>query len=167
MTSLNLSFIAMRSITFLSIILSLVFYSCEECGIDGEPTLKVIYPSQDTLSLKSIKAIGSLSPIPKEGIASYQQSGVITLPFNLTADSTTYIFEQQTKTDTLTVFYKKTVVNVSKKCGYIIDIVRPENNKEVESTFEDVYVSYIPYYNNTKGIQSSGGEGVIVQIIKL
>lgn len=157
----------MRSLTFLSIILSLVLYGCEECGIDGEPTLKIIYPSQDTLSLKSIRVIGSSLPVPKEGIASYQQSRVITLPFNLNADSTTYIFEQQAKTDTLTVFYTKTVVNVSKKCGYVIDIVRPENNKEVESTFEDVSVIYSPYYKNTKGIESNGGEGVIVQIIRL
>ena len=115
---------------------------CEVCGISSEPTLDLninAATNEKRPFFKKIWVLGS----PKDTIAGRQFSR---LPLNLNANSTTYIFEQASRTDTLTVFYTKKVFNASKNCGYVLDLEAPRTGLTHKSTFKEVQIGYSPFY---------------------
>jgi hypothetical protein len=131
-------------------------WNCEVCGISREPMLGVsVYNSNGSAMIfTKVKVLGA----KKEFINNDYRQG---LPLNLNANSTTYIFEQATRTDTLTVFYEKVIEDKSTKCGYVLDIKRPTSGQAFKTTFKNLSINYIPYYS------LRGQEGGIYVSVKL
>lgn len=130
----------------------IVFVSCEVCGISSEPELLVAF--NNSQRFQKVKVLGANKQI---------ESFNGTLPINLNSNFTTYVFESATKTDTLTVFYKIKIINKNSSCGYILDIADPVE-KQYNSTFKNVSVMYVPYYQENKGLKSRSNGGIYVNI---
>ncbi|WP_460981033.1 DUF6452 family protein [Spirosoma fluminis] len=60
---------------------------------------------------------------------------LISLPLSLNADSTTYVFVQASRTDTLTVRYQRTFSYQSTKCGYVFNLAAPARKSILRTTF--------------------------------
>lgn len=142
---------------------SMSLYGCETCGVTSEPTLTVATTNGTPMNTTKVRAIGTTKEIVAQ--TAFSASTVLTLPINLNANSTTYILEQPTRQDTLTVFYKKRIYNVSTKCGYILDLIEPDSGPQIKSTFKAVDIRYDRYYNKVTGLSGGlGGEGIIILI---
>ena len=153
------------------LLLGFLFSCTEECGIIAEPTLAIIFPfTANKPVFTKIRAIDGVKEIPKEGVKSstIHSYGDIYLPLNLNADHTTYIFEQLNRVDTFTVFYKKIVYDINKKCGYILDLEAPKLGNKIITTFKRTEVQYYGYYSKQKSFTyREGGGGIVVQIYEL
>ncbi|AYQ35858.1 hypothetical protein DTQ70_28450 [Runella sp. SP2] len=105
--------------------------------------------------------MGALQDVPK---------GDVQFPLNLNADSTTYIFTQTNRIDTLTVYYKKRIYTASNTCGYVLDLEAPTSGKTHTTTFKQIEVEYRSYYTPLRGTKSYYPEeesGIIVKINEL
>ena len=133
----------------LYILILIYFTSCEVCGVRSEPTVN-IYINSPSDSYKTIRTLGTVK----------ESNGFGNIPLNLNSTSTTYIFENPTKNDTLTLFYQVVLEDKGGRCGYILDIKAP-GGPTTKSTFKNVKVYYNTYYqSNIFG----GGGGISVQI---
>lgn len=141
--------------------------SCtEECGVTSEPTLSLQFSLLRSKPIfTKIRAVGSTKDIPSEGVKSSSKMsyGDLHLPLNLNESQTTYIFEQQGRTDTLTVFYTTNVQNF-RRCGYVLEIAKPTTGRTILSSFKRAEVQYNGYYSS---YQSGTGGGINVQIAEL
>ena len=151
---------------FIALLVAVGCWSCtEECGVTSEPTLSLQFTWLTSKPVfTKIRVIGSSKDIPSVGVKSSSKMsyGDVYLPLNLNESHTTYIFEQQGRIDTLTVFYSTTVRNF-KRCGHLLDIVKPTSGRTISTTFKRVEVQYGSYYY---GNNSSGG-GLNVQIVEI
>lgn len=118
--------------------------SCEVCGISSEPSVSLNFSSATTSGRQPIFTKIRVLGASKDSIAF--GFGTAQLPINLNANSTTYIFERPSKTDTLTVFYAKKVFDTTPKCGYVLDLEAPKSGPYHKSTFKNVSVSYSSAY---------------------
>jgi hypothetical protein len=116
-----------------SIIVTTLFALClgiggcqETCGIIAEPTLGLNFVNMATPNFKNIKMLGAVKELPNSGTARPSpsgQDGNIYLPINLNAKSTTYVFEQSSRIDTLTVYYQvvvKEIITVKGTLGIMV-----------------------------------------------
>ncbi len=151
---------------------ALLLSGCIDCGPQKELTIRLsigAYP--DTFLLKKVTAPGAIDlnifdqQIKNYTSHSYSQSRDYTFPISLNADSTTYIFEFETRTDTLTLFYARDF-HYKNGCGFVVDAKRPNSQFETKSTFKDVYVDYQSYILDEKisFLGPSEGSGISVQV---
>ncbi len=126
--------------TLLLLLLWPVLNSCNECGPQKEPQISMKL-SGDSLRIKNIYALGALNQTIFQEQASPPNAGFwnFEFPLSLHADSTTYIFEFETRTDTLTIFYRREFYHKD-GCGFVVDALEPGNSKKSQSTFEKVSV---------------------------
>ena len=108
------------NILALVMVLALFIISCDDTICSNLYTSNVNISffdrqSRDTKSLivDSIGALGTDSIFYREDTASFY-----TLPVNTFSDSAVFLFFNNDKTDTLTVHYNRTVIIISRDCGY-------------------------------------------------
>jgi hypothetical protein len=159
----------MKMLTIASLIaLCLGIGGCKEsCGVVTEPTLSLNFVNMLTPSFKNIRIVGATKDLPNSGTAKASLSGQygnIILPINLNANNTTYIFEQPSKTDTLTVYYQVAVKEISLTCGNILDI--DSTTIKPKSTFKKVTVQYGTYYQ-VRNWSGFSGPGLTVNVTEL
>ena len=147
----------------------LVLYGCIDCGPQQELTVEVSFNRiKDSLHLKHVYALGALDQQlfnrQTEDFNNSQYIPTLTFPISLLADSTTYVFEFENRTDTLTLFYQRDFY-YKKNCGFVVDTKRPARLEDSKSTFSQVNVFYDSYLMEritlTGGI---GGGGINVNI---
>ena len=136
----------------LYILVLIYFTSCEVCGVKSEPTVNIYINSPSSYPYKTVKTLGTLK----------ESNSFSNIPLNLNSTSTTYIFENPTKNDTLTLFYQVVLEDKGGRCGYILDIKAP-NGPTSKSTFKNVRVDYLSYYYQRRFFGSGEG-GISVQI---
>ena len=151
--------------TLLFLFLLVILASCEHCGPQKELSLR-IYLRGDTLKLDSISALNALNQTAFREQIELQSpnSRQFDLPMSLLADSTTYIFAFKTRTDTLTVFYKRDF-SYKNGCGFIVDAHSPDLPTKAKSTFSKVDVTYDPYVSNElPSFEYIGGNGISILV---
>ncbi|MCE7068100.1 hypothetical protein [Dyadobacter sp. CY326] len=141
--------------------------SCEHCGPQKELSLRIDI-QRDSLQLDSVSAIGALDQTVFQQQVSNTTSGFrrLDLPISLLADSTTYIFAYETRTDTLTVFYKRDFY-YKDGCGFVVDAHAPASATQVKSTFKKAGISYEPYVRKERrkwGVTGSDGISIFVEL---
>lgn len=158
---------------FLCFAVCCLLFSChyEQCGITNEPVLAVQFPF-GTSSFSKVTVMGALKDIPVGGTShSNEENGEGTFfPLNLNADSTTYIFTQPTRIDTLTVFYQKSISSASYVCGYFLDLEKPASGNLYKTTFKRIeveYRSYYGYFTNPRSRNEPEGNGIFVKVNEL
>ncbi|MCF0056717.1 hypothetical protein [Dyadobacter sp. CY356] len=162
-------------IIFLLILSALLLNGCIDCGPQQELTIQLsIQAFPDTLLLKKITSPGAIDQsVFEEQTKNYSSKSYyagsfdFTLPISLNADSTTYIFEFENRTDTLSLFYSRDFFHKD-GCGFVVDAKRPASLTETKSTFKDVYVDYQSYILDGKvpvfGIKDGQGITVLVSL---
>lgn len=156
-----------KHLPLLMIILTL--YGCIDCGPQQELSARINFlTAKDSLHLKQIYALGALDQkIFQEQTAyfnRYDDFSLAGLPISLLADSTTYVFAFDNRTDTLTLFYQRDFY-YKDNCGFVVDTKRPAGREDTQSTFSRVNTYYESYIKEkvtlTGGI---GGGGITVNI---
>jgi hypothetical protein len=134
----------------LILLLSLVQYGCTYCGPQQEPAVDLQLGGQVS-RLRSVHAVGTLDPNHLKSLigTDLQKVSYLTLPLSLHADSTTYIFEFEDRKDTMTIYYKREFYHKD-KCGFVVDLAKPDSGLYHKSTFSLVTVSYYPYIYTKK-----------------
>jgi len=146
----------MKTFVFLIIIFPFL-YGCHECGPQKEPDIKISMKG-DSMTLNNIHAIGALNQeVFQNQIKRVGNNRSFNFPISLHADSSTYIFEFDTRTDTLTLFYERKFYH-KEVCGFLFDITAPADSVFSKSTFSKVFVDYTTYVDTGKFlfIKSSG-----------
>ena len=148
------------------ILVTPILTGCLECGPQKELTLSLSLAS-DTVRLKKVYAIGAKNQdvFQKQVKPELTRSQSFDLPFSLHADETTYVFEFETRIDSLTVYYNR-LFSHKQDCGFIVDVEAPANGINYRSTFDKVGVEYQSYLNGRKGILMPG-PGEIRVTVKL
>ena len=150
---------------------ALLLSSCIDCGPQRELTIQLsIEADADTFLLKKVTAPGAIDlSIFDKQVNSYDSQSYyarlrdFNFPISLNADSTTYIFEFENRTDTLTLFYTRDF-SYKNGCGFVVDAERPASLTETKSTFKDVYVEYDSYIEDGNvSWLGSGGGGIYVR----
>ncbi len=72
-----------------------------------------------------------------------------TVPLNLNADSTRYVFESSGRRDTLTVFYTRDFTYKDRKCGYVLELTPPKGQQARTTRGTISYVSFMPNRDRT------------------
>lgn len=140
----------------LSILLLTGSSGCEYCGPAAEPIVKFQFnPASTTLPGSSLFS-RVFSPNGAVSRSAVSASLPLSLPLSLTADSTTYIFVRPNRTDTLTVFYRRTFSYQSTKCGYVLDLDEPTGRRIMKSTFPNSSA----YFDRRTGLLSGPGPDV-------
>lgn len=127
---------------------------CLDCGPQKELTIRLTM-NADSFLLKRVTAPQAIDlsifdeQLKNYPSQSYAQSRDFTFPISLNADSTTYIFEFESRTDTLTLFYTREF-SYKDGCGFVVDAKRPNSLFETKSTFKYVYVNYESYILDEK-----------------
>ena len=118
-----------HTLSLLLVLASLValLTGCENCGPSTEPSLQVNVSWTTAGKVDTLYALGSQRPLPTQpysttGLTNYSQ---FVAPLNLNADSSQYVFGQNGRKDTLTVFYKRNYSYRDTNCGYVIDLTAP------------------------------------------
>ncbi len=143
----------------------LVLYGCTDCGPQQELSVSIRFDrTKDSLYLNQIHAIGALDQKSfkeqTEYFNKYQEFSFAGLPISLLADSTTYVFEFNNRTDTLTLFYQRDFY-YKENCGFVVDTKRPTRPEESKSTFSAVEVFYDSYLKKNITLTSADGGGGI------
>jgi hypothetical protein len=132
---------AIRLFVVVAFVLSTPFLSnCElPCGDDSEPRIQIQFYSKDaTVPARSYYTATESST--KSSFNPYVNS--FELPLALNSDQLTYIFKNDTRSDTLTISYKRVFEFESIKCGYRVSIKDVKTIKP--TTFSKIEIS--PYY---------------------
>lgn len=160
-------------IIILLFFLALLLSGCIDCGPQKELTIRLLinaYP--DTFLLKKVTAPGAIdlsifdAQVKSNASQSYyNQSRDFTVPISLNADSTTYIFEFENRTDTLTLFYSRDFY-YKDGCGFVVDAKYPNTPFETKSTFKYVHVDYQSYILDEKirPFGTSEGPGISIEV---
>jgi hypothetical protein len=64
------------------------------------------------------------------------------LPISLHADSVTYLFDGESRTDTLTIFYTRRFFFESEKCGLVAEIENNTLERQVRTSFAGASVVF-------------------------
>ncbi len=70
------------------------------------------------------------------------RNGQPVLPISLHADSVTYLFDGESRTDTLTIFYTRRFFFESEKCGLVAEIENNTLERQVRTSFADASVVF-------------------------
>jgi hypothetical protein len=70
------------------------------------------------------------------------RNGQPVLPVSLHADSVTYLFDGENRTDTLTIFYTRRFFFESEKCGMVVEIRGEPLAQRVRTTFGSATVVF-------------------------
>jgi hypothetical protein len=129
----------------LILLLSPLLHSCKDCGPQQELDARVSISGQPS-RLNKAQAIGALSQDIFNNLADKELRTTHTfdVPISLHTDSTTYIFEFENRTDTLTIYYKRKFYHKD-GCGFVVDLVESAGDRTYQSTFSKVDVSFQPY----------------------
>lgn len=145
-------------------------YGCFDCGPQRELTasLYINKGQKPAIPLRRVYALGALDQqIFQKQVEDFNTGNPFpdfTFPISLNADSTTYVFEFETRTDTLTLFYKRDFY-YKDKCGFVTDTQSPGTWRNNKSTFSEVNVIYQSYLRRDITLMgSNGGEGISVNI---
>lgn len=126
--------------------------SCDRCPPETEPNFRFYLQSEDTLKLKSIRALGAINNFRFDQFGDDRyatQSWDFLLPLSLNADSVTYVLDFEVRVDTCTIFYKRRFFH-QENCGFVVDIEAPKDATS-KTTFQDVQVSYESYIPTSRG----------------
>ncbi|GAB4027002.1 DUF6452 family protein [Spirosoma koreense] len=131
--------------------------ACQNCGPSAEPTLQLNVAWATPGRLDTIYALGShgrqfSQPYSTTSVAS---DGQFFLPINLNTDTSQYVFRQNGRQDTLTVFYRRNYSYRSKSCGYVIDLTAPSGQSARVSRGRIEAVGY-EQNNYQTGLPSTG-----------
>jgi hypothetical protein len=165
----------MKKISLLSLLALACLTGCyeEECGINAEPVITLAFPLNFTgppLIFDRIRILNSIKNITNAeiSIGAKNYPNDLFLPVDLRTNSTTYIFERNNRTDTLTVFYQQKIYDVNKRCGYILDLEAPISGPQFRSTFKRAKIDYYSYYSYQEGItRYEPLRGIFFQIFEL
>lgn len=143
--------------------------SCEKpCEPTEEPRLNTGFYSQIPFKFKRIYAVGT-SKITFEAIPSRELSPdfsltkELLLPINMNAKTTKYIFESDTRTDSITIAYDLQT-NYTSRCGFTFILTNMRTIPE-KSSFKDVEVNYYPpYIGSIAGFPTTGEARFEMQI---
>lgn len=133
---------------FLAFFLAPGLWSCEDCGVRGEPKayINLVSAAQTPFRLDTVFALRSNRPFfLRTGAGS--ASANFYAPLDLNADSTQYVLLINGQRGILTVRYKREFVYRSSTCGYVVDLKDPKLPKNATFTLGDVY--HIAYVQNT------------------
>lgn len=116
-----------------------------ECGPQRELTFSLTINDSGN-RLNKITAIGALNNDSFINLTNGIPTQPLQLPISLNADQTTYIFDFDNRTDTLTLSYKR-LFYYEETCGFVVDV------KDVrgKSTFSFLDVYYTPFVGENKG----------------
>ena len=106
--------------------------ACENCGPSAEPLLTISFvPQANATASPMVDTLYSLDSRQALPLRAYQKFPLrsATVPLNLNADSTRYVFESGGRRDTLTVFYVRDVGYRNRKCGYVIELIDPKGKQ--------------------------------------
>lgn len=121
--------------------------ACENCGPSAEPLLTLSFvPQADATASPMVDTLYSLDSRRALPLGDYQKFPLryATVPLNLNADSTRYVFESGGRRDTLTVFYIRDVAYRDRKCGYVLELTTPTGQQARTTRGTISYVSYNP-----------------------
>lgn len=145
-------------------------YGCSDCGPQKELSASIYINKgkEHVIPLTKVYALGALDQqIFQKQVEDFNTGNPFpsfNFPISLHADSTTYVFEFEIRTDTLTLFYKRDFY-YKKNCGFVTDTQSPGTWRTSKSTFSEVNVSYQSYLTRDITLTGSkGGEGISVNI---
>ncbi|RYF75648.1 MAG: hypothetical protein EOO39_06600 [Cytophagaceae bacterium] len=107
----------------------------KHCGPAGEPRLQLVISSTTPLAINDVRPLGALASapvisVPKASSIGQGRSYVqLDLPVNLNADQTQYILTSATRSDTVTVNYRRVFSYEDVDCGYIVNLF-PRQNRD-------------------------------------
>lgn len=143
--------------------------SCENCGPTAEPRLLLSLNDSvsgvlDTLYAPNSK--GQLPPQPYGNNSPFRTGSQITLPINLNADSTQYVFKLRGSQDTVTVYYRRDFSFRNRKCGYVIDLFEPRSGPNARASRGRVSNVYYGQNKNSNFLNPSQDTniGITVQL---
>jgi len=146
-----------------------VLYGCVDCGPQQELTVGInFHREKDSLHLNQVYALGALDQqIFNKQTEDFNNSRLfltLAFPISLLTDSTTYVFEFENRTDTLTLFYQRDFY-YKKDCGFVVDTKKPARSEDSKSTFSKVNVSYDSYLmEKVTFTGGTGGNGINVDV---
>ncbi len=120
--------------------------SCRRCGTVSEPNMQFSIRSGKPFLLDTLYGAGAVGQLPnpvrpQTGTSFYAYS----LPLNLAADSTRYVLRLDGKLETLTLFYKRKFDYRNQECGYVVELLKPENGTTARLSRGRVTVAeYVP-----------------------
>jgi len=145
-------------------------YGCTDCGPQQELSVRIsINTGKDSIHLNQLYALGAVDQqVFQKQVAYFNKdqyfSKQFELPISLLADSTTYVFGFNNRTDTLTLFYQRDFY-YKDKCGFVIDTKQPARLENSISTFSQVHVNYESYLKEKFTFPSGiGGNGIYLDI---
>ena len=139
-------------LTWLScLMLTIGLINCENCGPTAEPLAMLSISSTVATHFDTVYAPGSLRPLPAQPHSTPASSPFLslTLPINLTADSTRYIVQLNGRRDTITVFYQRKTAYRNQHCGYVLDLYAPAKGLSARTTRGRV--GTVTYVQNRNG----------------
>lgn len=121
-----------------------------DCGPQRELTFSLSINVADN-KLNKITALGALNNDAfvnlRDSITTeFRDYQEFQLPISLNADQTTYIFDFENRTDTLTLSYERLFYH-QESCGFVVDV----KNVRGKSTFSYLDVHYTPFVGERKG----------------
>lgn len=133
---------------FIALFFALGLWSCEDCGVRGEPKayITLVSEQQKPFRLDTVFALRSNRPFFLRTSAG-SASANFYAPLDLNADSTQYVLLINGQRGILTVRYKREFAYRSSTCGYVVDLKDPKLSKNATFTLGDAY--YVAYVQNT------------------
>lgn len=145
-----------RVVLFFTVVCAVCLCSCgEPCPPDSEHSFYLTINSQQPLKLKKVEAVGAIDTSFLYGVDYYEgKFWQMNLPLSLHTDSVTYIFDFDSRIDTLTVFYQRDFEHQD-KCGFVMK-VSPQKSKTILSTFQSTGVFFmrntLPQYDGDRPV---------------
>lgn len=157
------------SLFFISAVwLTVGLTGCENCGPTAEPRLLLSLPDTVSVVLDTLYAINSTGPLPAQSNGNnspFRTGGnQITLPINLNADSTQYVFKLRGRPDTVTVYYQRDFSFKNRKCGYVIELVEPKTGLNARTSRGQVLSTYYQQNRGSTIISSKSDTGISLVI---
>lgn len=148
----------------LCILLTVSLVSCENCGPTSEPVATLFIQTAAPTRFDTVYAPGSLRPLPTQQYSTTAtlNSHQLTVPVNLTADSTRYVVQLSGRRDTLTVFYQRKTNYRNRNCGYVLELYAPANGPTAR--ISRGRVTSVDYRQNRTGTFLSGSENTSIYL---
>lgn len=123
--------------------------SCEDCGPNDEPSLRLSIRANAPFKVDTIYGLGAVTNLSLFAKDPYEtQFGAYELPLNLNADSTQYIVNINGRQEAITVFYQRKFYYRSRRCGYIFDLYPPALPGQTQAKITRGSVSDVIYTQN-------------------
>lgn len=141
-------------------------WGCKNCGPSAEPLLYLSVWSDTPARLDTLYAPDSRGPMPAQPYSTTAPTTgrQLTLPVNLNADSTRYVFRLSGRQDTVTVFYRRDFYYRDRGCGYVVNLYQP--GKKPDARTSRGQVLSVSYQQNTDGyfLTSSRNTGISLNV---